>query len=106
MAVRKHIQKWGEKGRQKAAEARQAIDDRDDVVSSVFDGTEKLVKKTGEKISSGIGWAVEQGAARIGSDKYREELDAAMQEAIRVITVQEERIAVLEELLRNRNGES
>lgn len=103
MGLRKKVQKAGAAVKDKVIEVRAAVDQRDDGVTKVVDGAEKAGKKIGQTLTQSTKWLVTKGAERMGSDKYREELDAALQEALRVIAVQEERIAVLEKLVEQRD---
>ena len=92
MAIRKKIQKAG----RKVGTTRDKFRERDDMASHAFEASEKLGKTLVKQLGQTAKWVVGKGASKIGSDQYRIELDAALQEALRVISVQEQRIALLE----------
>ena len=96
MAIRKKIQTVGTKVSEKAETARDKFRERDDMASHTYEAGEKLGKTIVKQFGQTAKWVVGKGASKIGSDAYRIELDAALQEALRVISVQEQRIALLE----------
>lgn len=96
MAIRKKIQTVGKKVSEKAGTARDKFRERDDMASHTYEAGEKLGKTIVKQFGQTAKWVVGKGASKIGSDAYRIELDAALQEALRVISVQEQRIALLE----------
>jgi hypothetical protein len=96
MAIRKKIQTAGTKVSEKVGTTRDKFRERDDMASHTYEASEKLVKTIFKQLGQTAKWAVGKGASKIGSDEYRIELDAALQEALRVISVQEQRIALLE----------
>jgi hypothetical protein len=96
MAIRKKIQTAGTKVSEKVGTARDKFRERDDMASHTYEASEKLVKAIVKQFGQTAKWVVGKGASKIGSDAYRIELDAALQEALRVISVQEQRIALLE----------
>ena len=96
MAIRKKIQTVGTKVSEKAGTARDKFRERDDMASHTYEASEKLFKTIVKQLGQTAKWVAGKGASKIGSDAYRIELDAALQEALRVISVQEQRIALLE----------
>jgi|688.fasta_scaffold347107_2 hypothetical protein len=96
MGIRASVQKNGLRAKNKVNELRTSIKERDGIASKTLETAEEAGKATLEGISKVGGWVISKSAKRLGADKYRDELDAALQEALRVITVQEERIALLE----------
>lgn len=102
MTARDRIKKVVEQGVDKAKSARESIRERDDAAAHAVDLAESASKTLLEQLKRGTFWVVSKSAEKIGADKYREELDAALQEALRVISVQEERISLLEQRLAGR----
>ena len=96
MAIRKKIQTAGRKVSEKVGTTRDKFRERDDMASHAYEASEKLGKTLVKQLGKTAKWVVGKGASKIGSDQYRIELDAALQEALRVISVQEQRIALLE----------
>lgn len=96
MGMRASVQKAGMRAKNKVSEVRTSIKERDDIASKTLETAEEAGKATFAGFAKGTGWVIAKGAQRLGADKYRDELDAALQEALRVITVQEERITLLE----------
>ena len=88
----KSLRDWTEEKKAQKGAAGSAIDTTEKVVSSV----KALMEKFGGK-------AVDKSAELIGLEKYRDELEQLLDEAVRVITVQEVRIARLEEQLGEAN---
>ena len=103
MGFRQRVQSFGGKVRNKGAEFNQKILRREDVVTTAYTGVGKAAKKTSQGATKGAEWLIQKGSERLGSDRYRDELDAALQEALRVIVVQEERIENLERQLSAKN---
>lgn len=99
MTARDRIKKVVGQGVDKAKSARETIRERDDAAAHAVDIAESASKTLFEQLKKGTFWVVSKSAEKIGADRYREELDAALQEALRVISVQEERIALLEQRL-------
>ena len=99
MAARDRIKRVVEQGVDRAKSARETIRKRDDAAAHAVDLAESASKTLFEQLKRGTFWVVSKSAEKIGSDRYRDELDAALQEALRVISVQEERISLLEQRL-------
>ena len=103
MATRKFIQDKTKAAQEKVGVWRAGLQDTNAPASRVIDGAEKYSKLLYDQFKKGTGWVVSKSAERLGADRYRDELDKALQEALRVITVQEERIALLEAKLNERS---
>ena len=103
MATRKFIQDKTKAAQEKVSEWRTGQQEKNAPTSRVIDGAEKYSKLLYDQFKKGTGWVVSKSAERLGADQYRDELDKALQEALRVITVQEERIALLEAKLNERS---
>lgn len=102
MTARDRIKKVVGQGVDKVKSVRETIRERDDVAAHAVDLAESASRTVLEQLKKGTFWVVSKSAEKIGADRYRDELDAALQEALRVITVQEERIALLEQRLAGR----
>ena len=102
MGMRDRIQQGVGRASAKAREVRKDIRDRDDTAAHAVEAVESISRGLLDQLKKGTFWVVSKSAERMGADRYREELDAALQEALRVISVQEERIALLEERLAGR----
>lgn len=96
MEFRKKVQQISEKASDALKEQRDKLHERDDRAARAMDKTEEIGRKVGQKAMKIPGFVVTKSAEAMGADKYRVELDLALQEALRVIAVQEERIAILE----------
>jgi len=104
MTTRKKFQEIATKVTRFAAEKIETNIDRDGPTKKFIDTTGKVAKKTTDTVSGAAKKVINVGSKRIGLEDYRQELDNALQEALRVIGIQESRIRDLEEKLNQRNA--
>ncbi|NDD72303.1 MAG: hypothetical protein EBZ52_03895 [Actinobacteria bacterium] len=103
MAARKKIQETFGTGKQKLAESVNNAKSKGGVPAKVLDAGQKGVRGAVKATAKVSGAAVSRATKFISFEKYRTELESALDEAMRVIATQEARIARLEEDLRNRD---
>ncbi|MEY4364685.1 MAG: hypothetical protein RLZZ305_29 [Actinomycetota bacterium] len=103
MAARKKIQETFGTGKQKLVESVNNAKSKGGVPAKVLDAGQKGVRGAVKATAKVSGAAVSRTTKFIGLEKYRTELESALDEAMRVIATQEARIARLEEDLRNRD---
>ena len=99
MGIRDKVQEIGRSVSDRTHEVIDGARNRSGVASRTIDVAGKSGKVAYKALTKSTGWVVSKSASKMGADRYREELDTALQEALRVISVQEERIAVLESRL-------
>ena len=92
MEVRKRAQERFQEARGKISE----LQDRENVGGKVIKATVKGVKTGVEVVGKVSAKVVDKTTKFIGLERYRRELEAALDESTRVIAAQEARIALLE----------
>jgi len=103
MTTRKKLQGIATQVKIKVAETIETNIDKDGKTATILSTTGKVLAKTTDKASGAVKKVIDVGSKRIGLEEYRQELDSALQEALRVIGIQESRIRDLEEKLNQRN---
>lgn len=102
-ATRKRMQDKFEKVSEAASERVRRAKEQDGAAGSVIKVTEKTVRRGKNVVQTAVNTAVDKSARSLSFEKYRDELEHLLDEAVRVIAVQEDRIARLEEQLGDAN---
>ena len=102
-ATRKQMQDKFGKVSEAASERFRGAKEQEGAAGAVIKVTEKAVRRGKNVVQTAASTAVDKSARSLSFEKYRDELEHLLDEAVRVIAVQEDRIARLEEQLGDAN---
>lgn len=100
MEIRKSLQRSYEVAKDKSTETVDKLRQKGGRTAQVVDTSLKVSKGAASAASRASAKVMDRTSRFIGLDRYRTELESALDEAMRVIATQEARLARLEEELR------